>query len=208
MTLTRPGSITGTLAYLSPEQALGEEVDARTDIYSFGVVLYEMATGCPTFLREKSAELVEAIINEAPVRPSLLHPALPQSLERIMLKALEKDRQARYQSMRELLAHLRELQKAKPRWLRIVSFLLVLTALILASVMRFTVSSRTHDIGGVPTLVQRQVTTNPSNDSVHDAAISSDGRELAYADFEGVHVRVLDTGEVRNLPPPPGLCFR
>ncbi len=208
ITVTRPGTITGTLAYLSPEQARGEEVDARSDIYSFGVVLYEMATGRPTFVREKSAELLEAISNEAPVKPSILNPVLPQRLEHIILKALEKDRHARYRSMGGMLAQLREVPEKKPRWFRRAVLLIASGALVAASMMGIAALRSTYDIGGVPSLLQRQVTTNPSNDSVHDAAISPDGKELAYADFEGVHVRVLETGEVRTIPTPPGLCFR
>jgi len=113
LTMTRPGCITGTLAYLSPEQARSEEVDARSDIYSFGVVLYEMATGCPPFRRATSVDLINAILNETPVRPSQLA-RVPAALERIILKALQKDRAGRYQSFAELIADLDRLRQHKP----------------------------------------------------------------------------------------------
>jgi serine/threonine protein kinase len=203
--LTRPGSITGTLAYLSPEQARGEEVDARSDIYSFGVVLYEMATGQPTFRRATTAELIGAILKEAPVRPSLSH-AVPADLERIILKALEKDREARYQSVGELLADLSKLQQGKPG--SFPRFALLAASLVLASAIGLAVFRHAPGIGGVPDLVQRQVTANPNNDSVYFAAISSDGRQLAYTDLEGVHVGTLDTGEIHTIGLPPGFCFR
>jgi serine/threonine protein kinase/tetratricopeptide (TPR) repeat protein len=117
-TVTRPGSVMGTLSYLSPEQARGEEVDARTDIFSCGVVLYQLATGQPPFRGETSQELIDAIQHKMPSKPSTINPAIPGSLDRIVLKALEKDREARYQSAADLLSGLMALQKtilAAPR---------------------------------------------------------------------------------------------
>jgi hypothetical protein len=208
ISLTRPGNITGTLAYLSPEQARGEEADARTDIYSFGVVLYEMATGRATFRRETAAELIEAILNEAPVRPSQLEP-VPAELERVILKALEKDRSARYQSIAELLADLRKIREPKPGRFRKAALPIAgAAALVMASITAVMIFRQTHSVIGVPELVQRQVTANASGDWVHNAALSPDGKKLAYGDLEGVHIRVLETGEVRNTPTPPALCFR
>jgi len=113
ITITRPGSIAGTLAYLSPEQARSEEVDIRTDIYSLGVVLYQMATGRPTFRAETSEELIGAILHQTPIKPSVLNPPVPASLERIILKALEKEPTARYQSVADLLADLEKITSSR-----------------------------------------------------------------------------------------------
>jgi non-specific serine/threonine protein kinase len=112
ISLTRPGGVVGTLAYLSPEQARGEEVDARTDIFSFGVVLYQMATGRPAFQGATSAELIGAILHLSPAKPSALNAGVPVGLDRIVLRALEKDRTARYQSAGELRSDLEALQAA------------------------------------------------------------------------------------------------
>jgi serine/threonine protein kinase len=205
LNLTRTGVALGTAAYMSPEQVRGEKLDARTDLFSFGLVLYEMATGRQAFSGQTAALLHDAILNRTPAPARQLNPQLPPRLEEIINKSLEKDRERRYQTASEIRADLEELKRdPQPRlpnagrWTAAVCIL----ALIAAIGAAIWPSRRPTLTRGLPELKQYQLTANSSENPVSSGAISPDGKYLAYGDLKGIHIKLIETGETANVPQP------
>jgi serine/threonine protein kinase len=225
--LTDSGSTVGTVAYMSPEQVRGQQLDARTDLFSFGSVLYEMATGQQAFVGRTVALTFDAILHLPPTAAARMNPETPPKLQEIIDKALEKDRDLRYQSASELRTDLKRLRRdmdsdemravlgttdaAKPAsgWrnlytLSVAGVVIIILAALFA--MRGWRGSQVES--GQAMLRQRSVTTNPPENPVYAGAISPDGRSIAYADYTGVFVRLLESGETHSLPLPEGFCFK
>jgi serine/threonine protein kinase len=158
-TLTRAGSVMGTMAYLSPEQARGEEVDSRTDIFSLGTVMYEMATGRQPFHGETAAELVDKILTANPDKPSKSNAAVPKSLERIIEKALAKDRATRYRSAEELAADLAALTTSRGR-----RFLVAMAAIAVFAGVALPIWISTQPANAPRPQAFTQLTDNPGEE--------------------------------------------
>ncbi len=229
--LTSPGSAVGTVAYMSPEQARGEELDARTDLFSFGAVLYEMATGRQPFTGNTSAIIFDAILNKPPIASVRINPELPPQLEAVIDKCLEKDRTLRYQTASDLRADLQRLkrdtqsskvavvsatvpprpQESKPSRRSWPMFAAALAAVAIVAVLvagYFAGWFTTERPYTQAELRPLQLTANSSEDPVAVTSISPDGKYLLYSDLEGLHLRLMATGETQSLPIPDEFCFR
>jgi eukaryotic-like serine/threonine-protein kinase len=224
--LTSPGSTIGTVAYMSPEQARGEELDARTDLFSFGAVLYEMATGRMAFPGNTAAIIHEAILNRAPATPGRVNPEIPPKLEEIVAKALEKDRKLRYQHAADIRTDLQRLRRdtqsspvavaaaggSRSAWRasRVGRALLYgIPAVVIVAGLALGVRWLMNRSNG-PTgpLTERMLTHNSSENRAVAAAISPDGKFLAYGDPKGLHLTTIETGEVHDIALPDELQSR
>ena len=212
--LTRTGMLLGTVGYMSPEQVRGEPVGVASDVFSFGCVLYEMLSGRRPFVRQTTAETLAAILNDDPAPLGEALQGAPKQLERALSRCLAKKPEERFPSGRELMVELRAVLKAADEersrlrarlWtLTAVGVLLVVLTL---SVIALRWKSATT-VKETPTLLATQLTANPIDNGVFRAAISPDGKYLAYADLNGLHILGIDTGETRNIRVPENFCPR
>jgi serine/threonine protein kinase/tetratricopeptide (TPR) repeat protein len=212
--LTTPGTAMGTVAYMSPEQVLGKELDARTDLFSLGVVLYEMATGALPFLGETSGAVFDAILHSATTSPLQINPKLPTELERIVNKALEKDRDLRYQGAIDIRIDLQRLRRdTESAWLApavgatapsritlharawaIVAVALVIVAALSLGVYKYR-SHRSAPSSGRETLFFGEF-TNATDDPVFDDVL----REVATTELDhSPAVEVVHDARVSDL---------
>jgi serine/threonine protein kinase len=202
--VSRTGVAIGTAAYMSPEQIRGETLDVRTDLFSFGLVMYEMATGLHAFTGHTDPQLHAAILNTTPTPVREVNPQIPAKLERIVKKAIEKDRETRYQTASEIRAELEALKRevSTTRIRRRVAVAAGSVTLLLAGAFLLVARHRPSVAQVLPEISFRQLTMNSSDNAVTSGSISPDGRYLAYMDDVGMHVRNIETGSTQIIPPP------
>ena len=219
--LTSPGATLGTVAYMSPEQVRAKELDARTDLFSFGTVLYEMATGTLPFRGESSGVIFKAILDGTPTSAVRLNPDVPAKLEEIINKALEKDSNLRYQHAADMRTDLQRLRRdsesqghsvsSGSRSVAVVPPSLGMTrnvvysfvsSIVLLGVLLGLRWRSALPPNPKPPMTERQLTHNPPENRTFGSAISPDGKFLAFADTRGLHLSAVDSGEVHDITVP------
>ena len=223
--LTSPGLALGTVAYMSPEQVLGKELDSRSDLFSLGIVLYEMATGALPFTGPTSGAIFDAILHTAPVAPVKINPDLPRELERIINKCLEKDADLRYQGASEIRTDLKRLQRDSEskkfvsptgpsplKWTSRATWTAGVVAALTVALLVIVFFARERISGPKPmtsNFQKMEVVNLTDNGNVEVAALSPDGRHIAYslknAQQRSVWVRQVATeSAVQVVSPRPG----
>ena len=216
--LTSPGATVGTVAYMSPEQVRAKEVDARTDLFSFGAVLYEMATGQLPFHGETSGLIFKAILDSDPPPAIRFNREIPPKLEDVINKALEKNRKLRYQSAAEMRTDLQRLKRdidsqshsvsnrsqpsSESRTVssarRAGAFAGVACVVVLLAFVLWRWRSALLP-APKPITTEVQLTHNPPENRVFGGAIAPDGKLIAFTDVRGLHICTLDSGEVHDV---------
>ena len=203
--LSRTGVAMGTAGYMSPEQARGEKLDARTDLFSMGLVLYEMATGKCPFQVDGGPALSGSIPKHRPIPARQLNPKLPIKLEQVISRALEKDREARYQTALEMRADLVTLQhnlgkRKSNRWQSLVAVAAIIGTTAIATF--WFANRKPQSTTVLPDMNLRQLTFNSSENSVTSGSISPNGKYLAYSDTKGMHIKLVGTEQTISIPQP------
>ncbi len=216
--LTEEGKVLGTAAYMSPEQARGDPVDARSDVFSFGVMLYEMSAAEHPFARPTWVETLAATLHHTPPPATARNPDIPAELQRILGRCLEKEPRNRYQDSRDLALDLRLLLESRgpeprsrdiatrvrgwrrthvPRWIVWMAGSVLLAGVIGVAAWVISGLRKTS-----PQVVLKQLTDLPNEAEMGDCSISPDGESLAYLAFGELQMLRVDTGETQRFPVP------
>jgi serine/threonine-protein kinase len=219
MTDTGQGIVLGTPAYMSPEQATGQGVDKATDIWAFGCVLFEMLSSRRAFAGDTTAEIIGAVLGRDPDWHYLPN-NVPENIRRLLQRCLEKDPRRRMHHIANARVEVEDalspststIPSAAPSSRKPLTWLAIAAVLLFAGLGAYLLNIRRNEApagkASAGVITERQITSNPIEDPVVFAAISPDGKFVAYNDSTAVRIRLIDTGETRTLSVPANFCFR